>query len=157
MKKFFWLILFACVSVLSVYLIHNMNSNGLFNPNWWKTATVEKVQKEIENIKNDTDINSRDHEDGKTPLMFAAEFNENPEIIKILIGAGADVNARDKKNRTALMFAASNNYNIEIVKTLIMSGADVNAKDKDGKTALTYAEKIGNSAIAKVIIAAESE
>jgi ankyrin repeat protein len=50
------------------------------------------------------DININDI-DGITPLMAAALCNRNPEIIEILVEAGADAKAIDNDGRTALMYA----------------------------------------------------
>ena len=81
--------------------------------------------------------------EGKTALMFAAEYNKNPEIIKELIAAGAKVNVKDKEHsETALMRAVMTyNSNPEIVKALLAAGADVNAQDKAGKTVLALAKE----------------
>ena len=67
--------------------------------------------------------------------MRAALYNDNPAVIKELIAAGADINA--KSGWTAL-HAATHNYNPEVVKKLITADADVNVKDNDGNTALMH-------------------
>ena len=54
-------------------------------------------------------------QDGATPLHLAAEFNENPEVVTLLIKAGADVNAKDGNGFTPLYYAASFNENPEVV------------------------------------------
>ena len=41
-----------------------------------------------------------------TPLMFAARYNSNPEVVALLLQAGADINEKDKDGWTPLMFAA---------------------------------------------------
>ncbi|MHB1459630.1 MAG: ankyrin repeat domain-containing protein [Armatimonadota bacterium] len=46
----------------------------------------------------------------------------NPEIVKLLIARGADVNAKDKEGRTALSLAVRNNMP-EIAKILKEAGA----------------------------------
>jgi len=131
MKKIFWSFLFVCATGVSGYLVYAMTLNKFLDPDWWKTATVEKVEKEIQ---NGVDVNARDKED-RTPLMFAAGYNKNPEIIKTLLAAGADVNAKDKNGTTALM-KGFDKYP-EIIKTLIDAGADVHAESKFGYTVLS--------------------
>jgi ankyrin repeat protein len=75
--------------------------------------------------------------------MFAALFS-SPEIVTVLIEAGADVNAKSDDGSTSLMFTASGKrYNLapESVKLLIEAGADVNAKSDDGSTPLMHVEE----------------
>jgi ankyrin repeat protein len=69
---------------------------------------------------------------------MAAAGNLNPEVIRVLIRAKADLNARNAKGVTALMIAVDVNKNHEVLKALINAGADVNVKDNTGKTALDY-------------------
>ena len=42
---------------------------------------------------------------GETALMHAARFCRNAEVIRILLGAGANIHARDKDGHTALDYA----------------------------------------------------
>jgi ankyrin repeat protein len=64
---------------------------------------------------------------GKTAFQAAAE-NDNLELCRILLNAGADVNATpaDKDGRTLLQAAAEND-NLKLCRILLNAGADVNA------------------------------
>jgi ankyrin repeat protein len=102
-----------------------------------KTGTPQSVQAATD--KGD-DPNARD-KDGTTPLMYAAWFNQNPQVITTLLKAGADINARDRyNNMTPLMYAAWFNQNPEVITTLLNAGADAKAKSSAGKTAFDFAQ-----------------
>ena len=76
-------------------------------------------------IENGGDINITDVF-GRTALMFAAQ-NGNPDVIKILIGAKANIDAKTPTGQwTALMCAAYCGQK-EAAKLLIDAKADVNA------------------------------
>ena len=79
-------------------------------------------------IKNGANVNARDG-NGRTPLMYAAWNNVNPEVITTLIEAGADVNVANKNGDTPLMYAAQLNGidvpNHYAMRLLISAGADV--------------------------------
>ena len=108
-----------------------------------KTGTPQDVQAAI---KAGANINARDV-DGMTPLMAAAGYNPNPEVIKVLLNAAGpnggsyeELKARDKVGMTPLMYAASRNENPEVITTLWRAAADPKAKDSAGKTAFDYAK-----------------
>jgi serine/threonine-protein phosphatase 6 regulatory ankyrin repeat subunit B len=77
-------------------------------------------------------------------LIYAAAYNNNPEVIALLLENGADVNAEKNKGTTALMHAASDN-NPEIAALLLKSGANVNTEDDQGMTALMFAAAFNNN------------
>ena len=112
-------------------------------------------------IKYGADVNAKD-DSGNTPLLWTSwwtvcfgihpsqiralspEDNPLPQIrkrVKILLSAGADVNAKDKGGQTALMYAAKafNGGDVELIKILIDAGANINARDISGYTPLMYA------------------
>lgn len=70
-------------------------------------------------------------------LIEAVNAGDVPRASQLL-GAGADVNARDAYGATALMNAAHSG-NMEMVETLLAAGAEVDAKDELGWTALMKA------------------
>ena len=79
-----------------------------------------------------------------TALMYAAPYG-TPELLRALIDAGAQVNAKDIRGMTPLMLAvASETQNPEVVRLLMNNGADVKARSEAGETALDWARKYGN-------------
>lgn len=102
-------------------------------------------------IKAGADVNARNN-DGKTPLMLAAECNTS-DVVDMLIKAGADVNAQDNERKTPLMKAVEWNQDSAVTEILIKSWADVNARDIYGKTVLmNAAEKAENPEIVKLLL-----
>ena len=96
------------------------------------------------------DVNAWDNKVGNTALICAAKKtyvlkadkernkSKNMAMVKLLIEAGANVNAKDGYGRTALIYAVRKN-SVDMAKLLIEAGADVNVKDGYGNTALYYA------------------
>ena len=58
-------------------------------------------------ISKGADVNTRDN-DGWTPLMAAADYNPNPEVITMLLQAGANGKEKDRSGKTALDYANDN-------------------------------------------------
>ena len=104
-----------------------------------KTGTLADVKAAL---KNGADVNAMDKY-GYTVLMWAAEYNTNPDVIEALIDAGANVNvnAKNFSGRTALDYAAAYNTNPDVTKALIAAGANVNARNGLGMTALLEATR----------------
>lgn len=90
-------------------------------------------------LKSGADANVRNHE-GETPLMVLAFHHDNPEIAKILIDHGADIEAKDNSNDTPIIEAAWGGRP-NLTKLLIEKGAKVNAQSANGKTPLHWASE----------------
>ena len=72
--------------------------------------------------------------------ILAAAQEGNIEAVKQHLAAGADVNAKDKRDVTPLNGAAANGDK-EIAELLIAKGADVNAKNDNRRTPLDLAKR----------------
>ncbi len=96
-----------------------------------KTGSAQEIQDALD---AGADINAQNNW-GTSALLMAAEYNTNPDVITMLIQAGADVNISDEDWNTALIYAAGNT-NPKVITVLIAAGADVKAKNHNGESAL---------------------
>ncbi len=87
-----------------------------------------------QHIAAKSDLNSKDPFGGSTPLLIATVFDK-PEIAKILIEAGADLNKTNNDGSTPI-HSASFFCRTEILQMLIDAGADKTIKNNFGSTAL---------------------
>ncbi len=89
-------------------------------------------EKEVLNlIREGADVNAKD-ENGRTPLMIAADAGWSSSVNEV-IDRGGDPNAQDKEGNTALMSAVKTNR-LQIIKKLLESGANVTIQNKKGQT-----------------------
>ncbi|XP_049839073.1 ankyrin repeat domain-containing protein 50-like isoform X2 [Schistocerca gregaria] len=75
---------------------------------------------------------------GWTPLMHAVYFG-TPDIVKMLVENGCNVNVADITGKTPLIVAIECSRE-DMVFTLLNSGANPTSKTKKGRTAVDYAE-----------------
>jgi ankyrin repeat protein len=73
------------------------------------------------------------------------------EVVKVLLAAHADVNAKAPNGATALMMAASRGH-VDVVRALLAAHADVSAKMADGRTAGTIASQNGHPELAQLLL-----
>jgi ribosomal protein S18 acetylase RimI-like enzyme len=86
----------------------------------------------------------------KNKKLIKAAREGYTELVKLLLDAGADIEAKDKYGYTALIRAASNGYT-EVVKLLLDAGADIEAKKENGDTALIRAASNGHTEVVKLL------
>ena len=88
--------------------------------------------------------------DGNTLLIIAAEKGY-PDIAKVLLDKGAEVDRRDVEDFTALYIASAYGY-IDTVRVLLDRGADVNYPNSGKFTALYIASENGHTDIVKMLL-----
>jgi ankyrin repeat protein len=91
-------------------------------------------------IEQGADIEARD-QSGRTALMYAAGFANNPETVLLLLDKGADIEATDNEGRTPLILAALKSPSPVFVSQLLQYGADAHVTDNHGKKAIDYAKE----------------
>ena len=96
---------------------------------------INKEDKANLNLVNDlialgADLEWQDKEDGWTALHWCARWNR-PEIARMLIDAGADLNIQQDNGSTALHVSARWNHP-EIARVLIEAGADKTIPNNNG-------------------------
>jgi len=103
--------------------------------------------------KAGADINYKDkYRD--IPLVYAIQYNKNPDIVKMLIKAGSNINNKNQFGRSAIFYSKS----VEIASALVKARADINIKDNEGRSPLLHALKYTpNLDIARYLIEAGAD
>lgn len=89
------------------------------------------------------------HNDGD--LLYMAAYGGFVEGVELLLGQGANPNAKISSGHSALMEAARDG-NTRIVQLLLDAGADIHAKQDDGRTALHHAAERGRGATIRLLL-----
>ena len=90
-------------------------------------------------------------EDGNTPLIIAAAYHTNPNVITSLFEFGLKSDAKNKFGYDALTMAAYHN-NLPIVRMIADNLINLNSRDADGRTPLMAAAIRGNDMIMQYLI-----
>jgi len=102
----------------------------------------------LRSLVKTSDANTKDARES-TPLMYAAAYG-SIDAMRMLIDAGADVNAKNAFDATALMWCAND---LAKVRLLVEKGANVNARSKAGRTPLVIAAAHdGNLEVVKLLV-----
>lgn len=100
-------------------------------------------------LQHDAMIDAKDQE-GKTPLTHACT-GPFQETVKILVEAGADVNAKESTEGFTPLMMAAGLGEIEIVRVLLENRADRTLRDDDDDRAIDHAKKSGHAEIVKLL------
>ena len=97
----------------------------------------------------DVDVN-HSGVDGYTALHFAVQ-QQFPDVVKVLIDAGADIEAKADRGSSPLLKASSTGQ-LRVVKMLIEAGAGVGVMNNDGKTCLMFAADAGHTETVRYLV-----
>jgi len=113
---------------------------------------LDRVREQVE--KEPALVNTYSH-DGWTPLHLASFFG-HPDVVRLLLAHGADVDARSRSTRFAKentpLHAAAANRQVGVAEILLAHGADVNAKDGSGYTPLALAANSRNDLMVVILL-----
>ncbi|WP_323682845.1 sigma-70 family RNA polymerase sigma factor [Lamprobacter sp.] len=94
--------------------------------------------------------NTKEKRSKKMTILMRLAVNENiPEVIRVRLAKGDDIDAVESQGRTALMLAAQKGY-LNICETLLEDGADLSTVDNCGETAISLAILAGHDNIVEL-------
>ncbi|OAQ58085.2 ankyrin repeat domain-containing protein [Pochonia chlamydosporia 170] len=85
-----------------------------------------------------------------TGLMLPSYYGHQA-VVKLLLEAGADIEAEDKWGRTSLSWAAENGHDA-VVRQLLEKDANVEAKDNYDRTPLSWAAENGHETVVRLLL-----
>jgi ankyrin repeat protein len=104
----------------------------------------------VQSLVQRADVNAAQG-DGMTALHWAA-YRENVEMARVLIQAGANVNAANRLKAVTPLLIASNAGNAVLIDLLLKSGADANLANALGTTPLMLAAASGKVEAVKALL-----
>jgi ankyrin repeat protein len=130
-----------------------MNNQDLFEDLFYLACKGKEEDVDYLIDEYPKDINRKCEGVSGGTILHAFIEEENIDVVKKLIKAGADVDAKDKRGETPL-HTATVKRDIEIVEKLINAGANVNVKDNRDRTPLAQAAEDCSIKIVKKLIEA---
>ena len=101
----------------------------------------------------DGEILELEDDDGKTPLLWAAQYGHEAVVRLLIERDGVDINAKDRDGRTPLSWAVRKGYRAVVRLLIERVGVDINVKDNmDGQTPLSWAARHGYEATVRLLI-----
>ena len=101
-------------------------------------------------LKQKADVNAAQG-DGTTALHWAA-FNDNLDLAKTLLAAGANVKATTRDGAITPLMMACRNGSAPMIELLLKAGANPNSSTVTGTTALMMAASSGSADAVKVLL-----
>ncbi len=140
--------------IVKFLIAHSVDVNAKWE--YGRTALMEAVMRL--QSKQLTLNMSNNKASGKAAQERQKKERDYLEIVRLMLGGRADVNAKDDEGETALTMAAFTSVP-EVAQVLIDAHADVNARTKSGLTTLMKIANYprGNIEVAKILIKAKAD
>jgi truncated hemoglobin YjbI len=90
-------------------------------------------------------------------LTNECEAAGSGDIVRALVRAGAQVDARSDSKRCTALHMAARRGNVEAAEALLDCGADINARDKAGDTPLQRAKNCRKGGVASLLVSRGAE
>jgi ankyrin repeat protein len=110
---------------------------------WLMNAPIEKAEAYLEKYP---DLIQARTPQQQTLLHYAVRFKKEP-LVKLVLAAGADVNAQDESKETAVTLCTKFDLNAALLKLLLNAGADIDHKNDRGENA--FQDAIGDQDLDK--------
>ena len=143
------------LSCTAFYACGNSKGNStMINSNYISSDLLSAVSKQdsklvAEILQSKPNLETKDNK-GPTALMLAT-YNEDTEIAKLLISAGANVNAQDEMLNSPFLYAGASGF-VPILKLCLDNGADFNVFNRYGGTALIPAAERRHQEIVEILL-----
>jgi ankyrin repeat protein len=85
-------------------------------------------------------------DEGATPLMYAA-LQGRLDLVQLLVGYGADVNAQDRQSKWTALMQAVFHGKVDVAKYLLSVGADVTLQAENSCTAVDLVYLVDQSEV----------
>jgi len=102
-------------------------------------------------IERGADVNRPSINPQRVRPLHSAAAGQHLEIVRILLEASAEINARQEGGFTALMSAAQNGQ-VEMVQLLLERGAERALQTDDGRSAYDFADANSDPAVAALFL-----
>jgi ankyrin repeat protein len=138
----------------AVYYPHGINGAAVPVPDLYESVLQndkERARDLLERGANPNEVAPN----GDVPLIAATVWGKDPEICRLLVAHGADVNvvtkpnAKGWSNKWTPLFYAVYRKRSELVAILLTHGARTNLKDEQGKSPMDWAKEVKSDEIVK--------
>jgi ankyrin repeat protein len=107
----------------------------------------------VDLVKYLLSVGARLKVDGQSePTIHEAVRSGKPDMVKLILEAGAEVNEIASLDETPLHVAAEEDENTEIVRILVAAGADLQARRIFDETPLAVAQRAGAAKVAEELV-----